>query len=104
MLRPKQLRGDSVLVWDFGQGKDEKEEDRSVQASNVDHDIVSREVIQNVTERLIAKGEKARESHDETGDHRYSRAVMCYLGEAVHGWFLERAVNQKAVVVCATCC
>ena len=70
-----------------------------VQASNVDHDIVIREVIKDVTQSFVAECKKARESHCETCDHRDECGVVRDSSEAVHRWLLEGPVDEKAVMV-----
>ena len=96
--------GEPIVVHYFSTHKRfERERGKHVEAEeearNVDHEVVIWEVVKHVAQRLVAKGQVARESHDETCDQGDAGAIVCYAREAVDGGFAQGAVDEQAIVM-----
>ena len=65
------------------------------QTRNVDHDVVRGEIVEDVTECLVAKSDKACECHDQARKHRHAGRVVGDTGEVVDGRCAKRTVDQE---------
>lgn len=70
---------------------------------NIDDDIVRRKIVQNITLRLVAEGQIPGQRHRHTSDHTNRSRVVRDSRETIHRRRLQRAVDQKAVVVADEC-
>lgn len=66
-----------------------------LQSRNIDHDIVVREIVQNVSIRFIPKREIPRQRQYQASSTTDSSRVMRYLREPVERRFPQRSINQQ---------
>ena len=71
----------------------------NLQSRDVDHEVVGWEVVHDIALRLVAKCQVASEGHDQARNHGNASGVVGDAGETVHRWFLQRAVDEEAVVI-----
>ena len=71
----------------------------NLQPCNVYHNVVRWKVIQNITLRLISKGEETTKSHCQTCYHRNTGREVGDFCKTIHGRSLKRAINEQAIVV-----
>jgi len=88
------LSADEGLEWQSRQHVESKAE-----PSDVDHDVVGREVVEHIALRFVAKGEVAGQGHDQARYHGNACRIMRDDGEAVQSWLLKGAVDEQAVVM-----
>lgn len=81
------------------EGKGGEHIEAKAKSSDVDEDVIGREVVEDISLGEGAKGEKARESHGEARNHAYGRAVVGDEGEAIECWSAERAVDKEGIMV-----
>lgn len=86
----ERIAGEPVVEHDLaadegleGQGGEHVETE--AEPGNVHHDVVTREVVEDVTFGERAEGEEAGEGHGEAGYHGDGGAEVCHPGETVHG-------------------
>lgn len=85
---------DEAFQWKCGEHVQAKAE-----SSDVDHEVVVGEVVQNIALCLASKYQVPCEGHDETRNHRYGCAPVCDFCESIHGRCSQRAVDEQAVVM-----
>lgn len=66
---------------------------------NRHHGVVGREVVEHIAQRLVAKGQEAREGHEEAGEHRHARRVVRHAREPVYRRLLEGSVDEEGIVM-----
>lgn len=90
MFKPKQLQvlAKSRLPWQ-----------RILQSRYVDHNVIRREIIQDIALRFSPKEEKACQAHSQAQKQRYCRGIVGDLGKAIQGRLLEGTIDQETVVV-----
>lgn len=64
---------------------------------------LGRKIIKHVTLGLIAEGEEASKSDNQTSQARNGCAVVSDSAETINGRSLERAVDEERVVVAYKC-
>lgn len=84
------------MVSGYGNGGEGSED---VQSSNVDHDVLSRKVVEDVALCGAAEVQIPREGHGKTGYAGNAGRHVCDLRKAIHGRLLERAIDKKTVMV-----
>lgn len=97
--------GKVVVVHDLATDEAfERESRKHVQAeaksSDLDHKMtLCRKVVENVALGLVAKSEKASQSHDETSNARDKCRIVSDSAKPIDGRCLERAIDQKRIMV-----
>jgi hypothetical protein len=69
--------------------------ERDRQARNVNHDVVGREVVEDIAFGFVTECEEATDGHKKTGNHGDSRGVVSYLRKAVQSRCFEGAIDQE---------
>lgn len=75
------------------EGKGGQHVETEAEPSDVSHQIIRREVVEDIALRLIAKGEKACKCHGKTSDHGDASRKVGDLGEAVNRRGLEGSID-----------
>ena len=70
-----------------------------IQSSDIDHEVIAREVVQYITLSFVSKCQKASQGHGQTSEHRREGGKMGYACESVYRGFLQRPINQKGIMV-----
>ena len=71
----------------------------ALQSCYVDHDIVRRKIVQHISLGIGPECKEAGKGHGEAHEQRNPGRVMCDHGKAIHGRFLERSVDKKAIMI-----
>jgi len=65
------------------------------QPSNVHHDIIRGEIVENISLGLVSKCQVSRQRHQQASSHRYACRVMRNAREAVDSRLLKRTIDKK---------